>query len=145
MPGQLVAFVPFGLVAVTGALFAVSPSSLWTSAPGLPALAFGGRHHLARHRDRGGELVAGGIVWDAPPAPPSLAHDRDCLRVVDLALFASGSSYASSQPVPASVGSDPVLKLVKANLSPAGRYALVDPDLFSASQLVPGASPTWAS
>ena len=141
--GQLVAFVPFGLVAVTGALFAVSPSSLWTLLRAFPPLASADATIWPAIGIAAGlSALAGGIVWAR-----AHLHRRRWLAIVaafafvDLALFASGSSYASSQPVPASVTSDPVLKLVKANLSPAGRYALVDPDLFSASQLVPAGEP----
>jgi hypothetical protein len=140
---ELVAFVPFGLVAVTGVLFAISPSSLWTLLRAFPPVASADATIWPAIGVAAGlSALAGGIVW----ARGRLRRGQWLTIVavfafVDLALFACGSSYASPQAVPASTSSDPVLKLVKANLSSAGRYAVVDPDLYIASQLVPAGEP----
>ena len=61
--------------------------------------------------------------------------------LVDLALFACGSSYVFAQSAPASLDSGPVISLIKANLSPAGRYVFYDPYLFDPSELVAAGEP----
>jgi len=140
---DLLVLLPFGLVAVTGLLFALSPSALWTVLRAFPPPS------SAKATIWPAIGVAAGLSALAGVIVLLRAHleRRRWLTVVavfafvDLALFASGSSYASPQAVPASASSDPVLKLVKANLSPAGRYAVVDPDLYSPSKLVPAGEP----
>lgn len=56
--------------------------------------------------------------------------------VIDVALFASGTSIAATQSVPTSSQPGTLLQIVKSNLSPGGRYAVFDPDLFYPSSVV---------
>jgi hypothetical protein len=61
--------------------------------------------------------------------------------VVDIGLFVLGSGYASAQPLSDASGSSAVVALVKANLSPSGRYAVYDPDLFDDDEFLSAGEP----
>jgi hypothetical protein len=69
-----------------------------------------------------------------PPAP--WLRLAAVFVVVDVALFASGTSVAATQGVPTSSHPGALLQIVKDNLSPGGRYAVFDPDLFYPSSVV---------
>ncbi|HXY45410.1 MAG TPA: hypothetical protein VEH29_14570, partial [Acidimicrobiales bacterium] len=60
---------------------------------------------------------------------------------VDLGLFASGTTFAASQAPPTAAAPGPLLQMVKANLSPGGRYAVVDPDMFYPAALIEAGEP----
>jgi hypothetical protein len=138
-----VAFAPLALIGAVAAWFAISPSTLWSilvafpppaSADGSIADAIGLAAGLAG--------VGGLIAWGRG----RVGHRRwvaavSAFAVVDLALFACGSSYVFSQAIPAPPAAGPLVALVKANLSSAGRYGVFDPDLFDATQLVLAGEP----
>jgi hypothetical protein len=55
--------------------------------------------------------------------------------VVDLGIFASGTTFAQSYQPPTASNPGALLQIVKQHLSPGGRYALFDPDLFYAGTI----------
>lgn len=55
--------------------------------------------------------------------------------LVDVALFAGGNLYIGGQNPPAASQPNSVLGLIKANLTPGGRYAIFDPDSFDSAHL----------
>jgi len=61
--------------------------------------------------------------------------------LADLALFTYGTGLASTQAIPTSSDPGALMTLVKANLSPGGRYALYDPDLFYPSASIEAGEP----
>ena len=140
---HIAAFVPFGVVAATAALFALSPSSLWKLLRAFPPPSSADSTIWPAIAIAAGlSALAGAVVW----ARTHLGSRRWLALVTvfvlaDLGLFAAGSSYGAAQALPVPASANPVLALVKANLSPAGRYAVDDPDLFLASQLVPAGEP----
>ena len=140
---SLAALSPLGLVVAVGTWFAISPSSLWSvlgafrhSSSSNPSIA------AAIALAAGLAAVAAAVVW----ARGRLARRTWLIAVtifvlVDLALFACGSSYVFSEAAPTPSSSGPVISLVKANLSPSGRYAFYDPYLFDPSELVAAGEP----
>lgn len=132
------AVLPFGLVVAIGIWFALDPVALWS--------------HLgtavtppARPEGIGLALVMAAVLA-LSAASLALARHRlgrrhfvqaaAALVVVDVALFAGGSLYISGQNPPGPSTPGRVMALVKANLSPAGRYAVFDPDTFDPTGLL---------
>jgi hypothetical protein len=50
--------------------------------------------------------------------------------IVDVGLYASGTMFGPSEGAPTAANPGPILRLVSDSLSPGGRYAVYDPDLF---------------
>ncbi len=140
---NVAAFLPLGLIVAVGSWFALARSSLWRVVGAFvhsssSDASIGAAIALAA----GLAAVAGTLAW----ARGRLQRRTwlaavTAFAVVDLALFACGSSYVFFQAPPASPSSGPVIALVKANLSPQGRYVFYDPYLFDPSQLVPAGEP----
>jgi hypothetical protein len=61
--------------------------------------------------------------------------------VIDVGLFASGTTFATSQAPPSASALGPLLQMVQDSLSPDGRYALYDPDLLYYSAVVDAGEP----
>ena len=121
------------VLAAVAAVFAwleLAPGSLWRALESVaPSGSELGSIETATAISLGLAALAGVVVL--------LRHrmaERRWLRVagifvvVDVALFASGTSVATTQPVPTANALGPLLTLVKHNLAPAGRYAVYDPD-----------------
>lgn len=141
---KVTAALPLLAVACIGIVFAVSSSTvlslLEAKAPFEGPVGSGAAVVLALGLAAAGFAVA--------------ASRRRCRRsvwmrwvtafvVVDVALFAIGSGYAAAQQPPGagSSSSSVVLSLVKKELSPGGRYAVFDPDLYDSAQFVAAGEP----
>jgi hypothetical protein len=128
----VVAFVPAVIVGVTAALFLEWPETLWRwlrAEPPPPSGAVGSGAAIALAAALA--VVAGFVAvlrWRS--AGKAWVRWVTAFVVVDVGLFAIGSGYAFAQQPPESPHPGPLSALVKANLSPGGRYGVFDPDLF---------------
>jgi hypothetical protein len=129
--------VPAAVVLAVAAWFVVAPASLWSalgsqiSPPARPsgtvqALVMAGALVLV-----GGAIVAGRSRLERRQWIAAVA----AFIVVDLALFAGGSLYIGGQNPPDVSQPGSVLALIKANLTPGGRYAIFDPDSYDLRDL----------
>lgn len=137
-------FAPLAIVVAFGTWFAISPSTMWRAMrvfppPSSARASLGDAVALAAAL----ALVGGAIAW----ARRRLTRGAwigavGVFAAVDLALFACGSTYVvGAQTIPAPPKAGPVEDLVKANLSPQGRYAIYDPNHFDPVQLQYAAEP----
>ena len=80
---DLLVFVPFALVALTGVLFALFAIDLMDGGKSLPPAFFGGRHHMAGHRSRGfSERLSGSHrIASCSSRAPQMAQCRCSVRV----------------------------------------------------------------
>ncbi len=122
----------FAVAAGVLAWLEASPASLWRALGATaPPAAHLGSIKVASSVSMALALGAVGIVL----LRPRLGRVR-WLRlalvfvVVDVGLYASGMMFGPSEATPTSSNPGPLLRLVKDNLSTAGRYAVYDPDLF---------------
>ena len=128
----VMAFVPALIVGVTAALFLEWPETLWRwlrAEPPPPSGAVGSGAAIALAAALA--VVAGFVAvlrWRS--AGKTWVRWVTAFVVVDVGLFAIGSGYAFAQQAPETPHSGPLSALVKANLSPGGRYGVFDPDLF---------------
>lgn len=128
----VMAFVPAAIVGVTAALYLVRPETLWRwlrAQPPPPSGAVGSGAAIAL---AAGLAVAAGILAVVRSRSTRTVWLRlvTVFVVVDVGLFAIGTGYASAQQPPEPPHAGPLSALVKANLSPGGRYGVFDPDLF---------------
>ncbi len=140
---KVAAFLPLALILGVGTWFALSPATLWSVLDTYP--------HLSSSDASIGAAIALATGLAAVAGMIALVRDRwggrrwlvavSAFALVDLALFACGSSYVFAESAPASPDSGPVISLIKANLSPAGRYVFYDPYLFDPSELVAAGEP----
>jgi hypothetical protein len=129
---RVTALIPVGIVVLVGLMFVVSPGELWRLLRAIPPTATGPAGSAAEI------LLALGLAAGAATLVFLRSRTRrawwarlvSIFVVVDIGLFVLGSGYASAQPLPDASGPSAVVKLVKANLSASGRYAVFDPDLF---------------
>jgi hypothetical protein len=137
-----VAVVAVAVVAI-GIWLIASPSSLWqqlrTFPPPRAALdsigdAVAVTAALA--------LAAAAIVLGRHRLSPALWRNLATAFVLaDLALFTCGTGLVSTQAIPSAADPGALLRLVRANLSPGGRYAVYDPDLYYPSASVAAGEP----
>lgn len=137
------AFAPLALILAVGVWFALSPASLWKMLLAYPPPASSEASIGAAIALAAGLAVVAGLIASAGRR---LGQRRFLAAVglftfVDLALFACGSSYVYSQAIPVGASAGRLMSLAKANLSPAGRYGVYDPDLFYPSNLVLAGEP----
>jgi len=132
------AFFPIWVVVAVGTWFAVSPSTLWRAMrifppPSSARASTGDAIALAAAL----ALVGGLIAFARGRWSRNLWLSAvGAFAVVDLALFACGSTYvvgAQAPPVGPETGA--VMNLIKNTLSPAGRYGIYDPNHFDPVQL----------
>jgi hypothetical protein len=119
-------------VAALGVWLEVSPASLWrkldTFAPPRSALDSIGESIILTAVLA---LAAGVLVLMRQNLSPRLWRSlATAFVLVDLALFTCGTGLVSTQSSPTATDPGPLLQLVKTNLSPGGRYAIYDPDLY---------------
>lgn len=138
----IVSLLPVGVVAVVGLIFVTWPGELWhllrAVPPAVGATGTGPEILLA------GALAIGAatlVLLRARTNVGRWARWVSIFVVVDIGLFTVGGAYASAQQPPASSDPGPVLALVKTNLSPGGRYAVFDPDLFDLEQFPDAGEP----
>ena len=137
------AFAPFAVIAAIGIWFTISPRTL-LDALGVftPASSVDPSIRAAIGLAAALAAAAGVIAWSGPRLRRRYwLWAVTFLTVVDLTLFALGTGYAFSEAPPAAPAGSPAISLIKANLSPAGRYAVFDPDLFDPNQLVLAGEP----
>jgi hypothetical protein len=132
-----------GAIAAIAIWLVVSPSSLWhqlrTFTPARAALASIGE---AVALTAALALAAGAIALGRHRLSPALWRSLATTFVLaDLALFTCGTGLQSTQSIPSADNPGALLKLVRANLSPGGRYALYDPDLYYPSTGVQAGEP----
>ena len=135
---SVAAFVPAVFVGVTAVLFLAWPEKLWEwlrAVPPPPTGAVGSGPAIAL---AGGLAVCAGTLAVIRSRSVRAVWMRwlAVFVVVDVGLFAIGTGYASAQQPPEPAAGGPVAALVKANLSPAGRYGVFDPDLFDSASNV---------
>jgi hypothetical protein len=128
----VMAFVPAVIVGITASFFLAWPETLlhWLRAePPVPPGAVGSGYAIAL---AAALAVVAGIIVVVRSRSARNAWLRwvTAFVVVDIGLFAIGSGYASAQQPPEPPNAGPLSALVKANLSPGGRYGVFDPDLF---------------
>jgi hypothetical protein len=87
-------------------------------------------------------LVAAAIVFARRRVSPARWQVlATAFVLVDLALFTCGTGLLSNQRIPTANNPGALMSLVKTSLSPGGRYALYDPDLFYPSQTAEAGEP----
>lgn len=139
----VMAFAPAAAVGITALLFLAWPETLWRwlrAVPPRPTGAVGSGPAIAL---AAGLACVAGILAVLRSRSTRTVWLR-CVAafvVVDVGLFAIGSGYASAQQPPEPPDAGPVAALVKANLSPAGRYGVFDPDLFDSASIVDAQEP----
>jgi hypothetical protein len=131
------------LVAVAGTTFALSPAFVWRTIHDVPQAA------SAEGSIEGAVLVALVLVLGA--AAVVVLRDRITVSkwrlvvtgfvLADVALFATGSSFLFSEAPPTSADPGPVLRIVSGDLTPGGRYAVFDYDLFYPNAVVTAGDP----
>ena len=136
-------FVPLGLVALVAAVFAIAPGQLWSllgAIPPSPSATGGIRAALGLAAVLAGAAAA--LTWTRPNARrPAWRVAVSLLTAAEIVLFGFGSAYAFSQAIPTTAHPGPIEPLIRANLSAAGRYTVVDPDLFDPKALVEADEP----
>jgi hypothetical protein len=138
-PSEIVALTTvFAAVAAVFAWLELAPGSLWKALEAVaPSRTQLGGMETATAISLGLAAVAGAIVLVRHRMRPGRwLRMAAVFVVVDVALFASGTSLAATQAIPTAGDLGPLLQLVKHNLSPAGRYAVYNPDLFDSSSMV---------
>jgi 4-amino-4-deoxy-L-arabinose transferase-like glycosyltransferase len=133
---KVTALIPLVVVALVGVFFAVSPRELWHVLRAVPPAGVGAVGSGPAILLAGGLAGAGAILalLRSRVGATWWARAVSIFVVVDVGLFVLGTGYASAQQPPEATRLSPVLGLVKANLSPGGRYAVFDPDLFDSSE-----------
>jgi len=141
---EILAVCSIGAVAAAAGLWlTISPSSLWHAlgafAPPASQLGSIGA----------GVALTGGLA--AVTGAIVLARSRmSRLRwlslvtvfvAADLTLFAGSTSLTASQVIPSSNRPGTLMQLITENLSPTGRYAVFDPDIFYPSTIVEAGEP----
>jgi hypothetical protein len=128
----LTAFLPAAIVGVTALVYLARPETLWRwlyAEPPPPSGAVGSGDAIALAA--GLALIAGILaVLRSRSTRTVWLRLVTAFVVVDVGLFAIGSAYAFAQQPPEAPHAGPLSALVKADLSPGGRYGIFDPDLF---------------
>ena len=139
----VMALAPAAAVGITAVFFLVRPETLWhwlRAEPPGPRGPVGSGPAIALAAGLAG--VAGILaVLRSRSARTVWMRLIAVFVVVDVGLFAIGSGYTTAQQPPEPPDAGSVAALVKANLSPAGRYGVFDPDLFDSASIVGAQEP----
>jgi len=135
------ALIPLAVIGGIGVILWAGPGELWhllfAQPPPGGAVGSGAAVAMAAVLAAGGATLA---LLRPRMRPRTWVRWVSAFVVVDVGLFVLGTGYASAQPPPDRSPSA-VLALVKANLSPSGRYAVYDPDLYDGNALVDAGEP----
>jgi len=140
---RALAFLPLAAVGTIAGFFIADPTEFWRVIGSVPP-------HVKGALGSGPSiLLASGVAAAAALVALLRLRSRritwirwvSVFVLADIGLFSLGSAYLSSEAPPEAGHASSVLALVKANLSPAGRYAVFDPDLLNPEQFVTAGEP----